>query len=669
MVRALAGPREEMPGQDEISAQSAVNDRPPPNPDDPLDAAPLRLPHSPEAKTLKRKAVLTLAALGVVFGDIGTSPLYALRQTALAAEQHLALQSAIFGVVSLIVWSLVIVVTFKYVTLIMRADNDGEGGELALASLAHRIQGLDRRVKLAIGTAAILGLSLFVGDGMLTPAITVLSAVEGLTATTKAFTPIVVPLALIILMGLFALQHRGTAHVGRLFGPVMVVWFIVIGVLGLVSILKTPQILWALSPHYAIMLFVREPWTAFVALGSVVLAVTGCETLYADMGHFGKAPIRTAWLAFVLPALCLNYFGQGAAVLRDPAMAPTAFYSVAPSWAHYPLVMLATVASIIASQAVISGVFSITRQAVQLGMLPRMQIRHTSATDYGQIYVPRMNAVLATGVILIVLIFKSSSSLAAAYGIAVTGEMFISTMLVALIALRQWRWNGYAVAVVFGMLGLIDLFFLSSNALKFVEGGWLPLFIAAGVFTVMETWRLGRRAQLDRIRNESMPMDLFLERADKTPVRVAGTAVFLSARADAVPGALLHNLKHNKVLHERVIITQVVVDDTPFVAADKRLDVEKLGKGFFAVHIHHGFMETPDVPKALTEARAYGLAIDPETTTFFIGRETLVPAEHPALPRWRLWLYMRLATNALSPARFYHLPPNRVVELGAQVTI
>jgi len=646
-----------------------VNDQPTPPPDDPLDAARLKLPHGPEPTTLKRKAFLTLAALGVVFGDIGTSPLYALRQTALAAEQHLALQNAIFGVVSLIVWSLVIVVTFKYVTLIMRADNGGEGGELALASLAHRIQGLDRRMKLAIGTAAILGLSLFVGDGMLTPAISVLSAVEGLSVTSKAFAPIVVPLSLAILIGLFALQSRGTAQVGRLFGPVMVIWFVVIGVLGLASIVKTPEILWALSPHYGLMLFVREPWTAFVALGSVVLAVTGCETLYADMGHFGKAPIRTAWLAFVLPAVLLNYFGQGAALLRAPHLASAAFYALAPGWAHYPLVILATIATIIASQAVISGVFSITRQSVQLDMLPRMQIRHTSATDFGQIYVPRMNSVLATGVVLIVLIFKSSSALAAAYGIAVTGEMFISTMLVAMIALREWQWNRYAVFGVFGLLGMIDLCFLSSNALKFVEGGWLPLFIAACVFLVMETWRLGRRVLLDRIRNESMPMNLFLERADKTPVRVAGTAVFLSARADAVPGALLHNLKHNKVLHERVIICQVVVDDTPFAAPDKRLEVDKLGKGFFAVHIHHGFFETPDVPKALTEARAFGLAIDPETTTFFIGRETLVPAEHSPLPPWRRWLYLKLASNALSPARFYHLPPNRVVELGAQVTI
>ena len=626
-------------------------------------------PHATAPKTFRRKAFLTLAALGVVFGDIGTSPLYALRQSALAAEQHTSLPSAIFGVVSLIAWSLVIVVTLKYVFLIMRADNDGEGGVLALASMAHRAQGLDRRVKFAIGTAAILGLALFIGDGMLTPAISVLSAVEGLEVESTFFTPFILPLTLIILIGLFAFESRGTAQVGKLFGPVMIVWFAVIGILGLGAIIKAPQILMALNPVYGLALFVNEPWTAFVALGSVVLAVTGCEALYADMGHFGKSPIQFAWMAIVLPALMLNYFGQGAALLLDPGKASFAFYALGPHWAHYPLVILATVATVIASQAVISGVYSITRQAVQLGMLPRMEIRHTSATDYGQIYVPQMNAILATGVVLIVLIFKNSNALAAAYGIAVTGVMFLSTILVAIVAHKLWHWKLQVVLPLFGLLVLIDFAFLSSNALKIVEGGWLPLFIAAVVFVVMETWRQGRRAQLDKLRNESMPMSLFLERADRTPMRVVGTAVFLTARADAVPGALLHNLKHNKVLHERVLITQVIVDDTPFVAPEKHLQVEKMGKGFYTVYIHHGFFETPDVPRALTEARAFGLAIDPETTTFFIGRETLVPAEHPVLSRWRTWLYMLLAGNALSPARFYHLPPNRVVELGAQVTI
>ena len=638
---------------------------------DPLEASAGRIEggHAPVADSWKRKRTLTLAALGVVYGDIGTSPLYAVRQSALAAGEHVNNHSAVMGVVSLIVWSLIIVVTIKYIILIMRADNDGEGGVLALASLAHRLPGLGRRAKLAIGTAAVLGLALFFGDGMLTPAISVLSAVEGLSVESKTFEPLVLPLSLVILIGLFMIQSRGTARVGKLFGPVMVVWFVVIGVLGLNAIVRAPQILMALSPGYGLMLFVREPWTAFVALGSVVLAVTGCEALYADMGHFGKAPIRFAWLVFVFPALVLNYFGQGAMLLLSPAKSSFAFYALAPHWAHYPLVLLDTIATIIASQAVISGVYSIARQAVQLGMLPRMEIRHTSATDYGQIYVPKMNAYLCVGVVLIVLIFKSSNALAAAYGIAVTGVMFLSTLMVGLVAAKLWHWKKWLVIPVFGLLALVDLAFLSSNSLKIGEGGWLPLFIAAFVYIVMETWRIGRRVHLDHIRNESMPLDLFLERAEKTPMRVAGTAVFLTARADAVPGALLHNLKHNKVLHERVIVCQVMVDDTPFVPPDKRIVVEKLGKGFFEVHIHHGFFETPDVPRALFEARAYGLAVDPETTTFFIGRETLVPAENPLLSRWRTWLYMQLASNALSPARFYHLPPNRVVELGTQVTI
>jgi len=400
-----------------------------------------------------------------------------------------------------------------------------------------------------------------------------------------------------------------------------------------------------------------------------VLAVTGCEALYADMGHFGKLPIRSAWFFVALPALVLNYFGQGASLLANPHHAATTFYSMAPSWAHYPLVALATFATIIASQAVISGVFSMTRQSVQLGQLPRMEIRHTSMTDFGQIYVPRMNALLLIGVVLIVLIFRSSGALAAAYGIAVTGVMVIDTFHVSLVAAKQWHWGVKLAIAVFGALGFVDVTMLLANMLKIPQGGWLPLAIAIGVFLVMETWRLGRRVHQERIRNDSLPMNLFLERADKTPLRVAGTAVFMAARSDVVPGALLHNLKHNKVLHERVIVCNVVVEDTPIVPAHKRLEVEKLGKGFFKLRIHHGFFETPDVPRALSEARPFGIVIDVDTATFFIGHETLVPAEHSELGRWRTWLYMQLASNALSPARFYHLPPNRIVELGTQVMI
>ncbi|HEY4113388.1 MAG TPA: potassium transporter Kup [Rhizomicrobium sp.] len=617
----------------------------------------------------RRTAGLTLAALGVVYGDIGTSPLYAVRESALSAGGAIPSAAAVFGVISLIFWSLIIVVTFKYVILIMQADNDGEGGVLALSALAHRSPGLSRRAKLVITTVAILGLALFFGDGMLTPAISVLSAVEGLSVESPALAPLVMPLSLVILIGLFVLQSRGTAMVGGLFGPVMVVWFLTLSALGAASIIKAPAILAAVNPDYGIALFLREPWTAFVSLGSVVLAVTGCETLYADMGHFGKFPIRVAWFVIVLPALALNYFGQGAALLLDPHKTPVSFYAVAPHWAHYPLVLVATIATIIASQAVISGVFSITKQAVQLGQLPRMEIRHTSATESGQIYVPAANALLCVGVVLIVLIFRSSGALAAAYGIAVTGVMVLSTILVATVAIRQWHWNRGLVIPLFGILALVDLAFLSSNALKIIEGGWLPLAMAAAVFVVMDTWRLGRRAHLDKLREGALPIHLLLERAEKLSQRVAGTAIFMTIRTDLAPSALLHSLKHYKVLHERVVLMNIAFEDTPFVSAKKRVQVEKIGKGFIEVKVRFGFFETPDVPRALEHARAHGLALDVDTSTFFLGRETLVPSSKPTLPRWRIALYMWLASKALSPARFFCLPPNRVVELGAQVAI
>jgi KUP system potassium uptake protein len=539
---------------------------------------------------------------------------------------------------------------------------------MALAALAHRAP-VSRRTKTAIGIAALLGLALFYGDGMLTPAISVLSALEGIEVGNEGFAPFVVPLTLVVLIGLFLLQSRGTEKIGKLFGPVMVIWFVVIALLGLAAILKSPQILRAANPLYGVMLFVREPWTAFVALGSVVLAVTGCEALYADMGHFGARAIRWAWLYFALPALLLNYFGQGALLLSRPGDASIVFYSLVPGWAHFPMVILATMATIIASQAVISGVFSITRQAVQLGQLPRMEIRHTSATEQGQIYVPRINVLLGIGVVLIVLIFKSSAALATAYGIAVTGVMVISTVLVGVVAVYRWKWRKPVVFAVFGALGLIDLTFLSSNSLKIVQGGWLPLAVAAAVFVLMDTWRVGRRLHLEKMRDNSLALDLFLDRADKYSQRIAGTAVFLSPRSDVAPNALLHSLKHYKVLHERVILATVTAADTPFVPKGRRVTVEKLGKGFFSVRIVYGFFETPDLPKAFAQARAQGLAVDMDTATFFLGRETLVPGEHPSLPRWRVAIYMWMVSNALSPARFFNLPPGRVVELGTQVTI
>ncbi|MFO1247106.1 MAG: potassium transporter Kup [Alphaproteobacteria bacterium] len=616
--------------------------------------------------SFRRTLGLTVGALGVVFGDIGTSPLYAMHATADAVGGHAASQAAVFGACSLIFWALVIVVTIKYVVFIMRAGNNGEGGVMALAALAHRSP-VPRLVKTSIGVAALMGLALFYGDGMLTPAISVLSAMEGLGAS-DAFKPWILPLTLLILVGLFLAQSRGTDKIGKVFGPVMVLWFITLAVLGGLEIIKQPQILLAANPVYAIDLFRTEPWTAFVALGSVVLAVTGCEALYADMGHFGARAIRWAWY-FAFPALVLNYFGQGALLLAAPGAAATLFYALVPGWLHYPMVALATIATIIASQAVISGVFSITRQAVQLGQLPRMEIRHTSEAEMGQIYVPKSNAMLAVGVVLIVLIFKSSDALAAAYGIAVTGVMVISTALVAVVARYRWNWKWGAVILVFGTLGLIDIAFMGSNALKLVQGGWLPLAVAAATFVVMDTWRMGRRVHLDAMRDNALALDLFLDRADKFSQRIAGTAVFLTPRMDAVPNALLHSLKHYKVLHERVVLCNVNVADTPFVSKARRVTVEKLGKGFFAVRISYGFIETPDIPEALNLARAQGLALEPDSTTYFLGRETLVPSEKPIMKSWRVSLYMWLASNALSPARFFKLPPGRVVELGTQVSI
>jgi KUP system potassium uptake protein len=591
-----------------------------------------------------------------------------MRASAQAAGGAVPGPLAVMGALSLIFWALIVVVTIKYVFFIMRADNNGEGGVMALAALAHRTP-VSRKTKTAIGIAALAGLALFYGDGMLTPAISVLSALEGIGIENAHFKPFVLPLTLAVLIGLFAVQSRGTHKIGRLFGPVMLLWFAVLAVLGAQAIARSPQILAAVNPAYGVALFTHEPWTAFVALGSVVLAVTGCEALYADMGHFGARAIRWAWLFIAFPALLLNYFGQGALLLSRPNTASFVFYALVPSWAHYPMVALAAVATVIASQAVISGVFSITRQAVQLGQLPRMEIRHTSATEQGQIYVPRINAMLCVGVVLIVLIFKSSDALATAYGIAVTGVMVISTLLVAVVALYRWKWKPIIVIAVFGTLGMVDVMFLASNSLKIAEGGWLPLAAAALVFTVMDTWRVGRRVHLDKLRDNALALDLFLARADKLSQRIQGTAVFLSPRTDIVPNAMLHSLKHYHVLHERVVICAVSAADTPVVPTARRITVEKLGKGFFALKISYGFFESPDIPEALELARAQGLALEPEATTFFIGRETLVPGEQPELSRWRVALYMWLASNALSPARFFHLPPGRVVEFGTQVSI
>jgi KUP system potassium uptake protein len=625
---------------------------------------------APNSATLTRhQATLTLAALGIVYGDIGTSPLYAVRESLLAVASVGTHELRVLGAISLIFWSLVIVVTLKYVVFILRADNGGEGGVLALAQLAHRTARLGRPAKAAIGIASVLGLALFYGDGLLTPAISVLSAVEGVALDNATFAPLVLPLTIAILVGLFVIQSRGTARVGGMFGPVMILWFSVLGMLGALSIARTPAILFALNPYYGVALITASPGIGFVALGAVFLAVTGAEALYADMGHLGAKAIRTAWLFLALPALALNYFGQGAAILADPRKIESAFYSVAPNWAHYPMVVLATVATIIASQAVISGVFSITQQAVQLGQLPRMEIRHTSAVEYGQIYVPRMNWILLGGVILIVFLFRSSGALAHAYGIAVSGQMIISTALVALVALRQWHWNRWFVGGVFGLFLIVDVAFFSANAVKFVDGGWFPLLVAACVAMFVSAWRSGRRLLNERAYGRGVSVDLFLERVENTPLRVAGTAVFITPRLDETPPSLLHNLKHNQVLHERVILLRVDVKDVPFVTPGERLDVKRLGKGFFAVEVHYGFFETPDVPAALERTRAYGLAVDLDRTTFFVSHDTLVPARVSAMKKWQRNVFIAMSAAAQDAARFYRLPPGRVVELGSQTEI
>lgn len=617
-----------------------------------------------------RRASLTLAALGVVYGDIGTSPLYAIRQSVLATSADLPIPTAVMGAISVIFWALIIVVTGKYITLMMRASNKGEGGVLALAALAHRSQNLPRYLKTLIASVAGIGLGLFYGEALLTPAISVLSAVDGLRLENPALGLFVLPLTLIIIVGLFSVQSRGTAQIGRIFGPIMIVWFATLATLGVLSMLETPEILVALNPFYAVVMFMEAPFVAFFALGAIVLCVTGVESLYADMGHFGPQPIRYAWLFAALPALVLNYFGQGAAVLRDVDNLESPFFALAPPALHYPLVALATMAAIIASQAMISGMYSITRQAVQLGQIPRMEIRHTSATDFGQIYLPRANTLMMFGVVGIVLILRSPDQIAAAYGVAVTGLMLISTLLASIVAYKQWKWGIFPMILVFGTFAIIDIaFFASTLASKFFEGGVIPVAIAATTIFFMYVWRSGRRVLMDKAYGGGLSMEQFLERADKTPLRVAGTAIFITPRLDEVPGSLLHNLKHNKVLHERVILLRVDVTDEPFVPEEKRLTVKKLGKGFFTIEAHFGFFQTPDVPRALQSSRAFGLAIDLETTTFFVRRETLVPARRSTMQQWRTKLFIRLYASALEAAQFYRLPPGRVVELGSQTEI
>jgi KUP system potassium uptake protein len=618
----------------------------------------------------KAAAGLIVGALGVVFGDIGTSPLYALRETFLHGAGMQATPGHVLGVLSVLFWAVTLTVTIKYVTLIMRADNKGEGGVVALATLAmHGLNGKSRHIRRAITLGAVIGLALFYGDAIITPAISVMSAVEGLSAVAPAFTPLVVPLSLVILVGLFMLQARGTADVGRLFGPVMLVWFLTLGVLGAWQVVKHPDVLRAINPIYAYRIIADQGLGIFWAFGAIVLAVTGAEALYADMGHFGRKPIRLAWLGLVMPGLLLNYFGQGAMVIDDPGIVHQVFFELVPKDYIAVLVVLSTLATVIASQAVITGVFSLTRQAIQLGFLPRMEILHTSETAIGQIYLPRVNWLLMAGVVALVVGFGSSSALAGAYGLAVTGAMLVDATLAMAVAILVWRWPWPMAVLVFGLLAIPDFAFFIANALKIPDGGWLPLLVASLVYFTITTWRNGRRLVAEELSEGALPLRQFLERMERVPDRVAGTAVFLTADASRTPAAFLHNLKHNKVLHERIIILQVETMDVPRVAEANRVEVERLGKGFHTVIARYGFTEQPDIPEVLRACRPHGIAYDEMETSFFLGRETLVPSQHSKLGRWRRDWFISLSHSASATKTFFRIPPNRAIELGNQIQI
>jgi len=609
---------------------------------------------------------LTLTAIGVVYGDIGTSPLYTIRECFFGTHSVPPTHENVLGVLSLIIYALLIVISIKYIAIVMRADNRGEGGILALSTLVPlRSDGSGRSVLVGL---AIFGAALLYGDGMITPAITVLGAVEGLQVATPVFGPYVIPISVLILVAIFAIQQRGTHRVGQLFGPVMVMWFIAIAVLGVSWIVKEPVVLTAIHPGHAVSFFRTNGYHGFAVLGAVFLAVTGGEALYADMGHFGKRPIRLAWFSLVLPALLLNYFGQGALLLTEGGAANQPFFMLAPSWALFPLVGLATAAAIIASQALISGAFSLTQQAVQLGYSPRLDIDHTSSHHIGQIYVPQVNWALMFGTIAIVLGFRSSGALAAAYGIAVTLTMIITALLLHFVMTERWKWPLGVALMVTGVFLSIDLAFFGANLIKILHGGWLPLAIGAVIFTIMTTWKTGRRLLAARLTDRAVPLQKFV--ADvfaRNPMRVPGTAVFMTAQPHGTPPALTHNLRHNKVLHDRVVVLTVKTTQTPHVPPAERLEVLPLGRQMFNVVLRYGFMDEPNVPEALRSGAEQGLVIDETDVTYFLGRETVIVTEREGMAMWREKLFVFLAKNAVRATAFFRLPPENVVELGVQV--
>ncbi len=614
--------------------------------------------------------LLTLTALGVVYGDIGTSPLYAIRECFYGEFGIPVSHANVLGVLSLILWSLILVISFKYLVFITRADNRGEGGILALMSLVAPARDARGKRALILVAMGIFGAALLYGDGMITPAISVLSAVEGLGVATTLFDPYIIPITIVILIGLFFFQSRGTASVGAIFGPITLVWFAVLAVLGVVSIAGHPAVLAAVSPTYAAVFFVRNGLPGFFVLGAVFLVVTGGEALYADMGHFGRRPIRLGWFAIVLPALLLNYFGQGALLLANPEAAHNPFYRMAPGWALYPLVALATLATIIASQAVISGSFSLTMQAIQLGYSPRLNIEHTSAEEIGQIYIPSINWILMLATIGLVLGFKSSTNLAAAYGVAVTTTMVITTLIFYVVARRLWNWSVLKAGSLCVFFLCFDLSFFGANLLKVTDGGWFPLLVAGIVFTVLMTWKRGRQILQGRLSAAAVPIDFFKRNvlAD-APIRVPGTAVFMTGNPNTTPPALLHHLQHTKVLHERIILLTVVTEEIPHVAPDDRLDVSDLGDGFYVMTIHYGFMQDPNVPRELMRAKKFGFDYKPMQTSFFLGRERLLATKKAGMAIWREHLFAFLSRNSQPATAFFHLPPNRIVELGMQVEL
>jgi KUP system potassium uptake protein len=622
------------------------------------------------------KALLTLSlgALGVVYGDIGTSPLYALKECFNGSHAVFATPENVLGVLSLVFWALTFVVTFKYLSLVMRADNRGEGGILALMALVGKFEST-KRGRRALLMMGLFGAALLYGDGVITPAISVLSAVEGVVVAAPGLERFVVPATVLILVGLFMIQKRGTAIVGAVFGPVMLLWFVTIALLGLRGILQDPSVLRAVSPVYAVRFFAENRLHGFLVLGAVVLCITGGEALYADMGHFGRRPIRFAWLGVAMPALLLNYFGQGAILLRDPAASHNPFFMLAPSWFVYPLVALATAATIVASQALISGAFSLTRQAVQLGYCPRVTVTHTSHTEIGQIYVPEVNFALGVACIALVLGFKTSSALAAAYGIAVTGTMMITTLLFHRVTRDLWKWSRWKAWPLTVLLMTVDVAFFGANIVKIEEGGWFPIAAAIAVFTLLTTWKRGRDALAAALRDASLPLDLFLpDLAKRKPARVPGTAVFMTSNLGVVPAVLLHHLKHNKLLHERVVLVSILTEEVPSVAEKERVASDDLGEGFYRVVAHYGFMESPDVPKLLASLPQrpppnVAIPMDPMDTTFYLGRETLLPTGPATLWRWRKRLFIIMARNAATASQFFGLPPNRVVEMGAQIQL